>query len=290
MKKVLFATTALIATAGIASADITLSGAANATLISDGVNGNDTYLQTSVELDVAFSGNTDNGLAFGATMDIDTGADAGDPEMFISGAFGRLNFGAIAHAADGIGLADVGENGIGVDDAIEALRNGATADVSYSYTIDGLTLTLSTDIGDSATKNVAGEGDFSMLVGYKMGDFGIEAAFSDENDTGDSSTGIELAYAMGDISLGAMYASKDYSAAATRDLSGYGVSIGYAVNDALSLTAVYASVEVGAAGTPDQDDYGIGFSYSLGGGASIVGGMGEVNNVDEWDLGLAMKF
>ena len=39
MKKVLFATTALIATAGVASADIALSGGANFGILSNGTAG-----------------------------------------------------------------------------------------------------------------------------------------------------------------------------------------------------------------------------------------------------------
>jgi outer membrane protein OmpU len=222
-------------------------------------------------------------------MDLNTGNTVGDPEIFISGGFGRLNLGAIADATDSIGLADVGENGVGVDNAIELLMDGPVADVSYSYTIDGITLTLSTTVGSSAAPTNDGEGDFAAHVAYKMGDFTIEVATGHDDSEGDDNMGLELGYKVGDLSLAAMFASKDF-AGTTRDRSGMGVSATYALNDALSITGVYASTEVGVAGTPDQDDYGIGFSYKLGGGATITGGMGELANVDEWDIGIAMSF
>jgi outer membrane protein OmpU len=290
MKKVLFATTALIATAGIAAADVSLSGAANATLINDGVSGNDTMLQTSVELDVAFSGATDNGYTFGASMDINTGADAADPEIFITGDFGTLTFGDVSDATDSIGVTDVGEHGIGVHNALEGLMNGPAADVSYSYAIEGLTLTLSTTVGGSTAAKDDGEGDFAAHVSYTMNGFRIEVASGHDDSEGDDNLGLEFGYTLGDLTLAAAYASKDFADASDRDLSGMGISAAYKINDALSITGVYASTEKGAAGTPDQDDYGIGFSYSLGGGATIAGGMGEVANVDKWDLGIAMKF
>ena len=293
MKKVLFATTALIATAGVAAADVTLSGAANATLIDTGATGSDTYLQTAVELDVTFSGESDNGLAFGATMDLDDTDNAaagtvGDPEVFISGAFGRLNFGAISHAADGIGLADVGENGIGVDDEIEGLRNGTEADVSYAYSVNGLSLTLSTVVGVAATAEDA-EGDWGLHLGYTMGGLTIEVGHADDDSTGDTATALELGYKAGDLAIGAMVVSQDLNAAGLRDRDGYGLSASYTV-DALTLTGVYASVDGATVGAASQDDFGVGFAYSLGGGVTVAGGVGEVNKIDRWDLGIAMKF
>jgi outer membrane protein OmpU len=288
MKKVLFATTALIATAGVAAADVSLSGAANATLIDKGTAGSDTYLQTAVELDIKFSGETDNGLAFGATMDIDTGGGAKDAEIFISGAFGRLDFGDIAHAADKVGLADVGEAGIGVDDAIEGLRNGTEADVAYTYSIDNLSFTVSTVIGVAATAEPA-EGDLGLHVGYKMGDLSIGLAYADDDSSGDTAIALGLGYKVGDLALGAMVVSQDKKLASARDRDGYGVSAAYTM-DALKLTAVYASVDGATAGAASQDDFGVGFTYNLGGGVTVAGGMGEVNKLDVWDLGIAMKF
>jgi outer membrane protein OmpU len=293
----IFATTALIATAGIASADITLTGGAIAGFKSSGAANTDTILHTELDFNIVASGESDNGVSFGASLDIDTDTAAAgqtgsvsDGEVFITSAFGTLSFGAMSAAIDGIGVATVGFDGIGVDSAVEGLRVATGADLTYSYSIDGLTLTLSTVVGSSTAKNAGNEGDFGMLVGYKMGDLGIKVGYSDDHSTGDTSTGIELAYKVGAVSLAATYVQLDYKAAATRDLSGYGVSVGYAVNDALGLTAVYASAEQGAAGTADRDDFGVGFNYKLGGGLAVVGGVGEVNKLDVWDLGLTMSF
>ena len=293
MKKVLFATTALIATAGVAAADVTLSGAAEAILRDTGAAGTDSYIDTSVELDVSFSGTTDAGLSFGATMDIDTGANTdgtvGDPEIFVTGAWGTVRVGNITHAADGIGLAEVGD-GAGADDTLESLRGSIASDVSYNFSIDGLSVTLSTEVGTDSAQESAGEGDFSFHASYAMSGLTVEVGFADDNSTGDTWTGLELGYKMGDATLGATFINTDYGNAATRDRSGAGFSVGYAVTDALTVTGVMSSTDGVAAGATSIDDYGVGFAYNLGGGASIVGGMAEENTVDAWDFGIKMSF
>ena len=299
MKKVLFATTALVATAGVAAADVSLSGAAEAMLRDYGVAGGDSYIETSVELDVSFSGTTDSGLSFGATMDIDTGANgttgtSADPEIFVTGAFGTIMIGNLTYAADGIGLAEVGDSA-GADDTLEGLRgtvdDAIAADVSWKYTIEGLTLTLSTEVGGTADAVSTGEGDFSLHAAYTMAGLTVEVGFADDNSTGDSWSGLELGYKMGDATLGATFINRDEAAGSSvRDRSGAGFSIGYAVNDALSVTGVMSTTDGVAAGSQRIDDNGVGFAYNLGGGASIVGGMAETNTVDRWDFGIKMSF
>jgi outer membrane protein OmpU len=229
-------------------------------------------------------------------MDIDSGANGtsanlggGDPEIFITGAFGTIMIGNITHAADAIGLAEVGD-GAGADDTLESLRGTVAADVSWKYTIEGLTLTLSTEVGGTADSVSTGEGDFSMHASYTMGGLTAELGFADINSSGDTWTGFELGYKMGAATLGATFINTDYGNAATRDRSGAGFSIGYAVNDALTVTGVMSSTDGVAAGATSIDDYGVGFAYNLGGGATIVGGMAEENTVDAWDLGIQMKF
>ena len=90
MKKILLATSALVATSGFASAKgggVSISGTAQMGIIgSDWVddNANDTSYEFHTDIDVHFtmSGQTDTGLTFGASIDFDesdgsgTGADA----------------------------------------------------------------------------------------------------------------------------------------------------------------------------------------------------------------------
>ena len=91
MKKLLIATTALVATAGMAAADVTLSGYAEMG-IKD--NGEDTVFHHDLDVKFSLTGETDGGLTFGATIDLDEVADGigsenGPHSVFISGNFGK---------------------------------------------------------------------------------------------------------------------------------------------------------------------------------------------------------
>src|SRR6056297_1978093 len=108
MKKVLLASTALLLTAGFASAQsIELSGDANAGLKYDEDGGNafgdELTVHNEINMTIAGSGSTDTGLTFGAFLTIDETDGLDDAEVFISGVFGTVTVGRIDHATDGLG-------------------------------------------------------------------------------------------------------------------------------------------------------------------------------------------
>ncbi len=75
MKKVLFASTALVAFTGAAAADVTLSGRAemgiyNPFVAAPGANSGWQFF-TDIDVTFTMSGETDNGLTFGASVDLD---------------------------------------------------------------------------------------------------------------------------------------------------------------------------------------------------------------------------
>ncbi|MCE0506022.1 porin [Roseivivax sp. GX 12232] len=76
MKKLLLASTALVATAGVAQADVALSGSAEMGIY--GGEDIDTQFFTDVDVTFTMSGEADNGLTFGASIDLDEsdGADS----------------------------------------------------------------------------------------------------------------------------------------------------------------------------------------------------------------------
>ena len=120
MKNILFASTALVAFAGAASAEVTLSGNAEMGIFNNDGLGNDgagnvvdTNGETSffTDLDVTFtmSGETDGGLTFGASIDLDESGNGqpfesagtqGGETIFLSGAFGTLTAGDTDGALD----------------------------------------------------------------------------------------------------------------------------------------------------------------------------------------------
>lgn len=286
LRSSIFATTALVATAGVAAADVTLGGGANAGLRSTGTG--DAFLHYEIDIDIKASGETENGLSFGASMDLDELAGSTDPEIFVSGAFGTVTIGDVDIATDGLGLPDLGFDGIGMDDDVEALRNAGSADVTYAHSFSGLSFTLSAGAARTAATD-PDAGDLGLLLGYKFDAFSIEAGVARDDSTGDRAMGVELGYSANGISVTALYASKDLKVGT--DTTGYGIHVGYTI-DALTVGASYGDTDV----VGDGEDYGIGFSYNLGGGLRVVGAVGSIDRpgaaarADVWDLGLTMSF
>ncbi|MDA0923911.1 MAG: porin, partial [Proteobacteria bacterium] len=182
----------------------------------------------------------------------------------------------------GLGLPDLGFDGIGMDDDVEALRNAGAADVTYSHSFSGVSVTLSYGVGGTTGVD-ANEGDIGLLVGYKFDAFSIEAGVARDDLTGNRGVGVELGYKANGISVSALWAQQDLKVGT--DTSGYGIHVGYTI-DALTVGASYGDTDV----VGDNEDYGLGFSYNLGGGLSVVGGVGSVDSNDVWDLGLTMSF
>ena len=135
MKKILLATTALVATTGFAAAEMTWSGSANI-----GMKYSDqgtTQLHEEIDLGMAATGETDGGIGWKVEMGLDsenqdsTETKAGDAgSVHLTGDFGTIKVGNVSSAGTSIGLPDVGFDTIGIDDAAELGRNAATASLN----------------------------------------------------------------------------------------------------------------------------------------------------------------
>jgi len=284
MKKVLLATSALVASAGIASADITLTGGADFGMKDSGVNGTDAYIHAETDFNIVATATTDAGYVIGASIDLDDTADAAgsvnDTEVSISGPFGKITIGEVAAAADGHGLADVGFDGIGVDDDVEAERPLGTADIAYSTTFNDMSVTLTYALGTTAA-GAATDGDFGILLGFSNAGFGVTVGYDvdDSATVNDSRTSLGLTYSVGGIDLAGFFADAG-------DNSGTGFSASYAMDAATTLTAVYGSTD----NAGDKSDFGVGFKTNLGGGVSLAGGVGRVDSNTVTDLGFNVAF
>ena len=288
MKKVLFATTALIATAGVASADITLTGGAVMGLKDNGV-----ITSTHVETDfnIVASGTSDNGLSFGASMDIDgdttqastgitTTENAADTEVFVSGAFGTVTMGDVGIVTD-FGIGDVGFDGVGADDdALKGQTTGLTADVAYSYSVNGLTISAMYDTVND---------DSGVSISYSAAGFTGTVAQATDSNTDDTSTVVMGSYSANGLTLAAMLTDYEDANATATDTRGTGIAVSYVVAPGFTVKAVAAQNDNGTAA--DTDSSGIGFTYDLGGGLTLAGGAGNNNsNNSTMDLGLSMSF
>jgi outer membrane protein OmpU len=187
MKKVLFATTALVATAGFASADVALSGNAQMgvqdretaalVLAEDGttladvsrvITEEETQFIQDIDVTFTLSGETPGGITFGAAVDLDenagaVGTDDAGVSIFISGDFGTLTMGDTDGGFDaGMQEVNVGSPGsINDDETSHAGYNGnggldGTFDgqiLSYSYSISGFTITGSVELDDTDVRD-----------------------------------------------------------------------------------------------------------------------------------------
>ena len=295
MKKVLFATTALIATAGVAAADVTISGAANMGYKNiETATAGDEEGSINHEIDVTakMSGSTDAGLSFGATIGIiddglAPGANDRDGTVFIQGEWGKITIGDPGDADVQGGIATAGYDDIGIDDLAESLDGTGDSTIMYSHTVGSLSFAVSTAIGATGTD------EFAVGAKYSADGYYVGLGYSDNNRTasnvtaGDGvTTSLYVGGTVAGLKLDAMYSSLNSETnVTTDDREVYGLSASYTV-DALTVTVAYSDTDAAAT----DSSQGVGFAYNLGGGATLAGGIGEVDNLSRADIGMTFSF
>ncbi|MDO9639024.1 MAG: porin [Pseudotabrizicola sp.] len=323
MKKVLLASTVLAMTATVAAADVTVSGSARMGVAYNSEAVNKLGFTSRVRVAFGLSGETDTGLAFGASIRADNsgagnngvaratpapGTGSGDVNgagnqaagsVFVSGAFGKLSMGDVDGAAElvtgdlaGVGLTGLGDlNESAFLSNTDAVRRSAAR---YEYSTGGLTFAVSAD--NPQNDAAALENVYSIGVKYSVDAYAFGLGYETSDVNGVS---VDHIIASGEatfsgITLKAVYGeADDFGGIAGNDFTQYGISAKYSM-DALSVTAFHRVAETGVR----KDKFtGIGASYALGGGASVVGGLVDVNYglggpVDQTraDLGLSFSF
>jgi outer membrane protein OmpU len=280
MKKFLLASTALVATTGFAAAEMSWSGSANMGMkySDDGT----TTLHNEIDLGMSATGETDGGIAWKVEMGLDsnssdsvTTASAVDVgSVSITGDFGTIRMGAVDNAATKVGLADVGYDLIGLDDAAELGRGGGTEapDVQWDYSADAIALRASFD---SATD------DMAVAMSWSSGALAITVAHAAEGATnGSDATSASISTSVGGFSVGMMATS-----ASTANQDSTGISASMPIDGLGTVTFVTSGNDTNA-----KNSYGVGFSKALGGGATLAGGYGSVNGNDVGDIGVSFSF
>ena len=320
MKKILLTTTALVMTAGAAAAEVSVSGHAEMGIA--GGTGVETQFLTSVDVRFTMTGETDGGLTFGATVDLDDTVDMGlagydpidnmngqfaDYTVFVSGAFGTVTIGDTDGAMDWA-MSDVGLGGtLGDDHTIHAGYNGNNmADwgvagfdgqiLRYDHSIGDFGFALSAQMDDSGVNDAVlglgatysadlGGAELGLGFGYQSGVFGTEDIWGVSADV-TLSNGIR-----------AIVNYSDLDAVGTH----VGVGVAYSM-DALTITANYGVFDRDTAGVADDEGYALVANYDLGGGAAVQFGYGsskiddgsglatQAPSTDTWSLGVAMSF
>ena len=285
MKKVLFASTALVLSAGVASADgVTITGEAGFGITN---TGGTTSVSHYLEYFLGASVATDSGITVGASSDLAvanstsytaaatvaaphvTNSDSHDSEVYMSYEGLKLSVGNISSASDVGGFADIGYEGIGVDDVAEKAIGHAAADVRVDYSFGDIKVALSAD-------STAGSNQWAASVSGSFDAFTFALGF-DDNGTANGSV-VGLGY-----SAGAFSAKAHYEDRATTNAMG--VHVAYTTGD-VTVSAAYAERDTAGVKT---DAYGVGVAYDLG-GATLAAGFGEDNGTQKADLGISFEF
>ena len=318
MKKILFATTALIATAGMAAAEVSFSGYGRFGAMNNfaGVTG----IYSRIRLQIDMSTEADNGVEFGARLRYQVtnfngaGYTGAGPDGILGTADDVTNPGF--NAARFYAKAGGFELGVGnIQGAIEWMPGLYMSTQSAGVGLSGLGFT-------NLVTNTNGKGYWGwdayssggggavtrqgVEVKYSAGDFGAHLSHSSLGAA--ERTALHVSYAFNDWTVALGYQDSNL---ATEDkvvltvggkIGPANVGLAYADNDGVGKFGIYGNFEVGAAtrvdafitsedGAAGGETFGLGVSHSLGGGASLEAGVAR-NTASQtaYDLGVRFNF
>jgi outer membrane protein OmpU len=290
IEKSFFATTALIATAGVAAANPTFSGYARTGVQYDktagGVTSTDLTSRLRIQIDASATAN--NGMETGARVRIQqdegtTGTGINHARFYVKSGNVQVGLGNIFGALEsmpGMYPIDLGLTGLG-----------------YDYTAYQFN-------GDGYSSGGAGAGGANGVeVMYSMGGLGMHISSSDTNNR----TAVHFSYAMNGwtFAVGAQNSNAagdtDSVVSAGGTVGGANVTLAHADNGTNGKQTVLAArFDVGASTNVETyyadnsingDGYGIDFNHDLGGGVSVRGGVAErIGGAQRADLGVRFNF
>ena len=215
MKKVLLASTALVLSAGVAAADVTVSGDGRMGVI-DPYGDSNLRFTSRIRISFSASGETDAGLSFGGsiradnaggftirdaqgdaigdndfdpvdfnelTIDAGGGVEGRAGSVFIEGGFGKISMGDVDGAAKAaVGdISDVGLTGLDAGDINYIANVGNTPGVLYEFATGALGLYAS--VGNTVNLSNTGLGDvdpaYALGADYSFGNFSVALGYED---------------------------------------------------------------------------------------------------------------
>ena len=269
MKKVLFATTALVMTTGYAAAEVSFSGKAGAGVFSQAAATGDTSeVFSGIDLNVSASVTTDNGITISVADDFGGGqlADWND-DYAIDDQTSDLDTPGVTIASGGMSLSIDNQ---AIDDRYDDSQNG---DIGLDMTFVGnaIGITLDTDAAD-------GEASMSYSIGGAAGGVSYGLVGTDSNDGNVSAFKWNVAYDMSGMSLTFKSDNVDGADAVntiglTAPLGALSVSVSADDNEDWDASASFSSggLSVNYA-TDEASAWDVNASYALGGGATAFVG------------------
>ena len=281
MRKVLLATTALVALGGVsaASADISVTASSSFNYVT--TNGGadtaeDRDVNTQVDVGINASTVLDNGMTVTATLAFDEAsagqsADGDDAGMTIGGDFGTLAFGGIASASLGAMATDVtadeGMN-LAADYTNPTDEHVPNMDISYAMpSVSGVSIMLGMTDGDD---------DKGVAPGTRAdgSGFGITYTMAGSMPVTVNYTSYSTGAAASDVtSFGAKVSAGAATIVAAVNETGTftGTSVGatYAVSDALTLQAFSGTGEKSDDTDFESELTGVGLTYTVTPGMKV---------------------
>lgn len=234
MKKVLFATTALVLTAGIAAADVTISGYGRTGVLytEDGVGGegtSDAIVQSRLRMNIDATTSTDQDVEFGGRIRIQW--DQGDDETTVAPGY------------------------------VYVTSNGLTVEIGNSNTAyDSAALMYNSEIGIYSRSFGNSRGDFFAYNtdGYPTFQNVVDGPIERRSDY----MGVLVKYSVAGVNLRFSQVDPDQlrDSMTDTDEKEYSVSADYVWNDMLTLSAAYVK---NGAGIDDNDQYFVGAEYAF---------------------------
>ena len=321
MKKVLFATTALIATAGMASADVTLGGSGRIGLNYNGglpAGVDKVRFEKRITLNLDGSGETDGGLSFGGRIRLrsnegDAGLAGAAGNVYIGNDMWRVTVGntngamlnRISYFQGSIGLTGIGYRNMssniggtsGVDRwAVNTYGSNGNAGqvVRVDFNLGDFGVSLSSDFRGSNTVSAVNHED-SLAVSYNIGDWNLAAGYATNVDAGGGVVGIRDMFSasvngtIGDFGVGIQ--ASDLENTALKIVVHGSYDFGDTTVTAWVADTNWDTAATMAAGlATEENEYGIGFKHSLG-GATLAGGIiRDFQGNTNADLGVRFSF
>jgi len=298
MKKFLIATTALVATAGVAAADVNLSGGARFGVTYDDSLATTTALHSRFTLNIDVSTETDAGITFGARVRVraNTGVaaelSAADLYMKTSGLTVHVgNINGVIEVMPGMYAGSIGLTGLGYHnvvansstnrwgwDAFDSNGAGSANGVSVAYSAGDLTVMASySDARVAVPGSInAKPARSAVSASYKFGGWTVAAAYQDSDTAAEDRLILTVGGTLGAANVGLAFA--DNNGNSTVALSG-----SFSVGAATTLKAFVTSETAGEA-------YGLGVAHSLGGATIKAGVVQTAAGTTLADLGVSFNF
>jgi outer membrane protein OmpU len=323
MKKVLFATTALVATAGVAAADVTFGGYGRFGVIytDPAVGDSATNVTSRFRLQIDATAESDSGITFGArariqqaergdelgttgARDAFTGdnngtgingvrffARSGGLEVAVGNIFGALEFMPGQYPID-LGLTGLRYDYTAYDSQGDAYSSGGAGAASRNgievlYSIGDFALHVSaSEIDTSGDGTFLGDVDGTRLAAYAAytySGFTFALGGQDSDFAGDTELTATVGGTLGPVDLTLAYADNGTNGERTV-LAGT-----YALSAATNIDFYVANDN--RVTNREDTSYGIGVHHDLGGGTSLRGGIvSAFNDSVRADLGVRFNF